>query len=59
MISDGELVDALHDSIRTVTIEQLANRLVVARPTLQRWLDGINLPHSAVRESIIEELNRV
>ncbi len=35
---------------------ELADALSVSRPTLNRWINGKNLPHMAIRESVLSAL---
>jgi len=60
-ISDSEFVLALkkhfHNNPPSPNeIRELANKLLVSAPTINRWLKGKNLPHEALREGIVNLL---
>lgn len=54
MITDEEFIACIRAS--KLTISELANAVSVSQPTIRRWRSGMNLPHQAVRESILKFL---
>lgn len=51
--------DSFRDIIRDVRVvlelsdQNLADELLVSRPTISRWSRGVNLPHRALRKPIV------
>ena len=41
------------DGTDTIAIDTLAKRLEVSRPTIKLWSEGRNLPHPALRETVL------
>lgn len=41
---------------RFKTVEDMADALMVSRPTLSRWAAGQNLPHEDLRPSVVRKL---
>ncbi len=39
--------------------DDLADILLVSRPTISRWLVGKNLPHEAMRDSILKRMEEI
>lgn len=50
-----ELID--HKNRNNLTNSQIADELMVSRPTIQRWVTGKNLPHPLVQKSIVKHFN--
>ena len=45
-------------SILEMSDQELADSLLVSRPTISRWVRGKNLPHRAMRQPIIDWVAR-
>lgn len=41
-----------------ISNEELSNYMQISLPTLERWKNGKNLPHRAVRKHILQYLDR-
>jgi transcriptional regulator with XRE-family HTH domain len=52
MLSDEDFAAMIRVALLTEHLEDLADRLLVSRPTIARWARGESLPHPAVRKSI-------
>lgn len=37
------------------SVDEIADLLLVSRPTISRWVSGKNLPHARLRKSILEK----
>lgn len=40
-------------SVLEMTDQEIANKLLVSRPTISRWMSGQTLPHRAMRKSLL------
>jgi len=40
-------------SVLEMTDQEIANKLLVSRPTISRWMGGQTLPHRAMRKSLL------
>lgn len=52
---DGEFRKFLTSwrSVLEMTDQEIANKLLVSRPTISRWMSGQTLPHRAMRKSLL------
>ena len=59
MITDQEFRIALIQMTEGMDIGYVANHLLVSHPTVRRWKAGTNLPHPAMRPSLIKDLENL
>lgn len=51
-VIDVDFVMDVQAAVAREGLQELADRLRVSRPTVERWLRGENLPHSSIREMV-------
>ena len=54
MITDTEFVSVLSGSSKTAS--EIADGLSVSKPTIGRWLAGVNLPMQGLRAAMVKYL---
>jgi hypothetical protein len=55
-MNDGEFKNLILDALKVTSGHQIAELLRVSKPTVMRWAGGQNLPHDAVRPSVVKAL---
>jgi hypothetical protein len=53
-VTDQEFIQAINDALRVKSETQIAEELLVTRPTVKRWSEGKNLAHPKMRPPIME-----